>query len=122
MPSPTTSPSLLPAWLALPDHWPVQADLLHWCQSMHPLAAVLLIGLGLLYLMCGWYMFKVLLTLNPTLIGRLLGAWIGQAAGSTFAGVLLGALITAGVSWPLMKQMVAVTGGLFGGLIGASLW
>ena len=86
------------------------------------MAAVLLLALGILYLLCGWYMFKVLLTFNATLVGALLGALIGRAMGSTAAGALLGAFVTAVIAWPLMKHTVAITGALFGAVLGASLW
>jgi hypothetical protein len=120
--SPVESAGMLPMGLRLPEHWPAQADLLNWCQSLHPLAAVMLLLLGIVYLLFGWYLFRVLLTFNATVAGALLGAMVGKAIGSMAAGALLGGFLTAIITWPLMKYTVAATGALFGAILGASIW
>lgn len=108
--------------LPLPSHWPGQSELMAWCQSMSPgVAAILIVG-GVIYLLWGWYLFKVLVTLNAALMGAYIGAAIGQRAGSLWAGAALGGFIAALVTWPLMKYAVAVMGGFFGALLGLSLW
>ena len=38
-----------------------------WCQNMTPAAATLLVIFGLIYLLFGWYIFKILVTLNAAL-------------------------------------------------------
>ncbi len=106
----------------MPQHWPAQADLLQWCQTMGPLTAVLLMGIGVVYILFGWYLYKSLVTLNAAVIGALVGAIIGDKLGSMGAGVVLGAFIAGVVTWPTMKYAVSVMGGLFGAVLGASLW
>lgn len=108
--------------LKLPAHWPMQADLLQWCERMGPAeAAILLIG-GVVYLLFGWYLFKTLVTLNAALLGGFVGARIGSHAGSAVAGFCVGGFVCAAITWPLMKYAVAVMGGVFGALLGASIW
>jgi hypothetical protein len=100
----------------------MQADLLQWCEQMGPAeATVLLIG-GVVYLLWGWYLFKTLVTLNAAFLGGFVGMRIGGHAGSAIAGFCVGGFVCAAIAWPLMKYAVAVMGGVFGALLGASIW
>jgi hypothetical protein len=108
--------------LRLPGHWPVQSDLLQWCQNMGPGSAAILVICGLIYLLFGWYIFRSLVVLNAALVGAYIGARIGEMGGSFFAGACVGAFVAAAMAWPLMKYAVAFMGGVFGALLGASLW
>jgi hypothetical protein len=120
---PTTQPTVVVTYLdLLPQHWPAQADLLHWCQNLGPLPAVLLMAAGLIYLIFGWSAYRVLISINAAVIGGLIGALVGDSMGSQVAGMVLGAFIAAVVTWPAMKYAIALTGGAFGALVGASLW
>lgn len=111
------------SWLTyLPAHWPQEADILHWCQNLGPLAAIGLIAVGIVYLVFGWSMYRVLISVNAAAIGGAAGAMIGQSLGSLPAGLVLGAFVAGVMTWPLMKYAVAVFGGLFGAFVGASLW
>lgn len=108
--------------LKLPGHWPMQADLIQWCERMGPAeAAFLLIG-GAVYLLYGWYLFKTLVTINAALLGGFIGMRIGGNVGSAVGGFCVGAFVCAAITWPLMKYAVAVMGGVFGALLGASIW
>jgi len=122
---PATQPSFaghLLQTLRLPSHWPAQTDVLVWCQQMTPgVAAILVIG-GMVYLLFGWYIFKTLVTLNAAVLGALIGGRIGEFGGSFFAGACMGAFLAAAITWPLMKYAVAFMGGVFGALLGASVW
>jgi hypothetical protein len=108
--------------LNLPSHWPVQTDLLQWCQEMSPGAATILIIGGLIYLLFGFYIFKMLVVLNAALVGGFIGMKIGEQGGSGVAGGCVGAFVCGAVTWPLMKYAVAFMGGIFGALLGASMW
>ncbi len=119
---PTTQSANLPFLELLPQHWPQQADLLHWCQNLGPLPAVLLMAAGVVYLVFGWSAYRVLISVNAAVIGGLLGALAGKALGSLAAGLVLGAFIAAVITWPAMKYAIALTGAAFGALVGASLW
>jgi hypothetical protein len=108
--------------LHLPSHWPAQTDLLQWCQTMGPgEAAILVIG-GIIYLLYGYQIFRALVIVNAGLCGAYIGARVGEKAGSMYAGALIGGFITAALAWPLLKYAVALMGGIFGALLGASMW
>ena len=62
----------------LPGHWPVQTDLLQWCQVMGPAAATLLVMGGIVYLMFGIHIYRYLVMLNAALVGAALGAKLGE--------------------------------------------
>jgi hypothetical protein len=109
-------------WLTLPAHWPGQADLLGWCEAMGPGLAALLILAGVVYLMFGWCLFKVLVMINAGLLGGMLGALIGQQADAAVIGVVLAGFTLAAVAWPLMKHAVAIMGAGMGGVVGAAIW
>ena len=121
-PPPVDAATSSSAWLRLPEHWPAQGDLLQWCQNMGPGTAALLVLLGVVYLLFGWYLFKVLVLLNAAIVGAWIGAILGRSNGSEAACAFLGGFTAAALTWPLMKYAVAVMGGIFGGLLGASIW
>ena len=101
-----------------PPHWPAQADLLIWCQDMGAAVAMLLVMLGIVYLLFGFFLFKPLVLLNAAFIGSLLGIYISQKTGGPLPSGILGGFIAAAVTYPLMKWAVAVMGGLFGFILG----
>ena len=82
-------------WLVLPTHLPSQKDLLHFCHTMGPGAAALLILLGIIYLLFGFTIFKALITFNCTLVGAYVGYLIGLRGDAPYAGALLGAFVAA---------------------------
>ena len=72
MSSPATQPveAVAPKLIvSLPQHWPAQTDLLTYCQTMTPGTAAIMLVLGVVFLMFGWYMYKALVTLNAALFG-----------------------------------------------------
>lgn len=89
---------------------------------MGPAMAALLILAGVIYLLFGVYMFRVLVMLNAALLGAYLGALLGSHGHAPAAGAFLGGFTAAAVTWPLMKHAVAVMGGIFGAVLGASIW
>lgn len=110
------------SWLHVPNHWPVQADLISWCQSMGPGLATLLIILGVVYLLFGFYMFKALVVLNAALMGAWIGIALGERTGAAVPGGILGGFIAAALALPFMKWAVAIMGGLFGAALGGAIW
>ena len=118
--APTTTP-----WLQsvhLPTHWPDQMDLIAWSQRMGPGMATLLILLGIVYVLFGFYLFKGLLVANAAIAGALLGAVIGHRSGSDIPCAVLGAFVAAAITVPLMKWAVAIHGGLLGAALGGAVW
>lgn len=107
----------------LPDHWPSQQELLTNIQNMTPGVAALLVLAGVVYLVFGYQIFKMLILVNAAVVGGYFGAILGFKAGdNTVAGALIGMLVAAAVTWPLMKYAVAAMGGVFGAMLGASAW
>ena len=118
--NPTTSPWIKS--IPVPTNWPGQVDLLQWAQRMGPGMATLLILLGVVYLLFGFYLFKSLVVANAAIAGALLGAALGHRSGSEVPCAVLGAFVAAAVAVPLMKWAVAVHGGLLGALLGGAIW
>ena len=111
------------SFMQMPHHWPVQADLLNWAQNMGPGTAVVLLVGGVIYLLFGWHAFKGLVTVNAALVGGCIGAVVAdKLAEAAPIGAIVGAVLLAATTWPMMKYAVAIQGGIFGALVGAALW
>src|SRR4051794_23831639 len=104
----------LGAFFSSPAHWPAQTDLLGWCQSMSPGAACVLLMGGIVYLLFGFYIFKALVTLNAAVVGSYIGYAVGRHADAGLVGAIVGGVLSAALTWPLMKYAVALMGGIFG--------
>jgi hypothetical protein len=107
---------------AVPRTWPHQGDLLTWCQQMTPAVSALLIMMGIIYLLFGYQIFKGLVLLNAAVVGAYMGANLGQEGDTAIVCGVIGAVAAAAVAWPTMKYAVALMGGIFGALLGASIW
>jgi hypothetical protein len=59
--------------------------------------------------------------LNAAVVGAYIGANFGEGDTATVCAVI-GAVAAAAIAWPTMKYAVAIMGGCFGALLGASLW
>ena len=90
--------------------------------SLSWLQAVLAISFGVVYLLYGWRIFKVLVTISFALIGLFLGIHFGAKAGSEMWGGIIGLLVFAAVSVPLMKWCVCILGAVAGGILTGGLW
>ncbi len=108
--------------IPIPDHWPAQTDIIGLCQNLGPAPATLLVGLGIIYLLFGYYWYKTLIMVNAICLGSFLGLVIGQRFGNPWVGAFLGGCLSAAITWPQMKYAVAVMGALVGAVIGAGLW
>jgi hypothetical protein len=109
-------------WLNFPTQWPAQADLLVWCHDMSAALALMLVLLGAVYLLFGFYLFKPLVMLNAAFIGSVTGVMFSWRFGGPVPSAILGGFIAAAITYPLMKWAVAVMGGLFGAVLGLTLW
>lgn len=109
-----------PWWI--PTHWPAQADLLGWAQHMGVGVAILLMLLGVVYLLFGSKFYHWLVLLNAAAVGAAAGVLIGRHTNMEMPLGVAGGLVAIAVTWPLMNWGVAVMGGVFGAVLGASLW
>jgi hypothetical protein len=106
----------------LPTHWPVQGDLLEWCRVAAPGIAVILILAGIVFLLFGYGIFKVLVTLNAAVLGGYMGLLLGEKNGVEVPAAVVAAVLAATAAWPTMKYSVAIMGGLFGAVLGVTFW
>jgi hypothetical protein len=106
----------------VPSHFPSTPDLLTWCRAVGPGEAAILILVGVVYLLFGINMFKVLVMLNVALLGAALGAIIGGKTGSEVPGAIVGGVSGAALCIPFMKYAVALLGGMCGIIVGGGLW
>jgi len=106
----------------VPTTWPHQHDLLTWCQQMTPGVAAGLIIVGIVYMLFGFQIFKILVLVNAAVVGSYIGANLGQEGDAAMIGAVIGGVTAAAITWPTMKYAVALMGGLFGALLGASIW
>lgn len=109
-------------WLNFPSQWPAQTDLLVWFHEMGSAVALLLVLLGLVYLLFGYHLFKPLVLLNAAFIGAMIGVFISGKTGGALPSGILGGFVAAAATYPLMKWAVAAMGGLFGAVLGFTLW
>jgi hypothetical protein len=93
-----------------------QATALTWPQ------AVIAIAFGIIPLMYGWRIYKLLTVIGFGLLGLYIGMLIGTQVQKPLIGAILGAVVLAALALPLMKWAVCVLGGVSGGVIAAGLW
>ena len=87
--------------------------------------AMLLFACGLVYMLQGWKIFKILVVANVAVLGAVIGNYLGSRAGGPNTWIftsVAGALLLGGLAWPLMKYAVSLLGGLVGSFVGYGLW
>lgn len=105
--------------------FPDRAEYVQSLLNLDPLHAVLLLAAGIVYMVYGWKIFKVLVVINAAVLGCAVGAMLGDMAKTQNLPVITtvaGGLLLAVLAWPLMRVAVAVMGALFGSLMGDTLW
>ncbi len=103
-------------------HWPQNGDLMQGCEEMNVGFATILVMAGVVYLLWGYQIFKWLVTLNAAVLGAYLGWILGRNAEAGVPCAVVGGFVCGVVAWPTMQYAVAVMGGLFGAVLGATLW
>ena len=93
-----------------------QATTLSWIQ------AVIAISFGMVYLLYGWRIFKVLVVICFGLVGLFAGIKIGAQFDSQIFGGIVGLAILAGISVPLMRWAVSILGAIAGGILTGGFW
>lgn len=84
--------------------------------------AIIAISFGVVYLLYGWRIFKVLTVISFALLGMFAGMWLGGQFGNEFIGAILGLVALAILSVPLMRWAVSILGAVAGGILTAGLW
>lgn len=81
----------------------------------HSIGAITIASIFLLY---GWRLFRLLVTLNFIFLGMLIGRFAGNHLGSSMWGGLLGCIAAVTLPFPFMKYCVSFLGGCAGAAIG----
>ncbi|HUT28895.1 MAG TPA: hypothetical protein VMX13_03800 [Sedimentisphaerales bacterium] len=100
---------------------------LFWEQvtSLGLLEALTFISFGIVCLLYGWRVFKILVVISFGLVGLALGITIGdkiQGQNSQILGGLIGLGLMAAVAVPLMRWAVSILGAIAGGLLTSGVW
>ena len=96
-----------------------QISTLTWLQ------ALIAVSFGAVYLFYGWRIFKVLAVVCFGMLGLFAGMRVGEMIGSTDSvlwGGIIGLVVLAVLSIPLMKWAVSILGAVAGGIITSGLW
>jgi hypothetical protein len=86
------------------------------------LEAVLAISFGVVYMLYGWRIFKILVVICFGLIGIFAGMKIGQQFDLQILGAVVGLFLLAALSVPLMRWAVSLLGAVAGAILTAGLW
>lgn len=112
-----------------PDPSQYFIDLPHYINSFWDMIvniswieAIVCIAFSLVYLIYGWRVFRLLVTINFMAIGLALGVAAGEKLGSPLWGGIIGSIVLAVVTYPFMKYCVSILGALAGAFLGACLW
>ncbi len=100
---------------ALDQIWQ-QATALSWLQ------AVLAISFGVIPLMYGWRIYKVLTVIGFALLGLHIGLWVGARVEHALIGSVIGTILAIALALPLMRWAVCILGALSGAVIAAGVW
>lgn len=106
----------------LPDIPPL-AECLEALTNMNILYALGLGVAGLVFLLRGWKVFKLLVALNAAAVGGVVGALVTiqlDMPSEWWIGMLIGAGVLGLLSWPLISIFIAVFGAVVGAALGYS--
>jgi len=103
---------------------PTQEQFVNSLSCTDVVQAILLMGVGVVYLIYGWKAFKALVVLNCAVLGTILGNNFGRMLGGNMPwfGAFAGAVLLGVLAWPLMKYAVTLMGCLAGALLGYTVW
>jgi len=84
--------------------------------------AVIAISFGVVYLLYGWRIFRVLAVISFALLGLCGGMWAGRQFNNEFLGGGIGLVVLAILSVPLIRWAISILGAAAGGIITAGVW
>jgi hypothetical protein len=97
-----------------------QVDKLSWLQ------ALIAVSFGAVYLIYGWRIFKVLAVVSFGMGGLFLGMELGRRMGTDSSAIMwggiIGLILMAVLSIPLMHWAVRILGAAAGGIITGCIW
>lgn len=93
--------------------------------SLGRVEAFMFVSFGVVWLLYGWRVFKVLVVITFALLGLVLGMAVAgkiQGINNQFAGGVVGMLALAILSVPLMRWAVGLLGAFAGAIFTAGIW
>jgi len=96
-----------------------------YITSLNLVEAVTFISFGMVCLFYGWRVFKILVVISFALLGLFLGVSITDkivGLNSQLWGGLVGMVLLAVLSVPLMKWAVCLLGAAAGGILSSGIW
>jgi len=91
-------------------------------SSLSWLHAIVAISFGVVYLLYGWRIFKVLAVICFGMLGLFLGMWAGGRLNNEMWGGVIGLLVLAFISIPMMKYCIGILGAVAGGTMTGAIW
>jgi hypothetical protein len=95
-------------------------------SELHWLYALLMLSVGVVYMLYGWRIFRVLVVISFGFIGLFLGILssdkISTNEHAIVWGGLIGMVLLAAMAIPLMKWCVSVLGAISGGILTSGIW
>ena len=101
---------------------PEQSKVLDHLANAEVFFPIAILIIGALLILFGFKAHKWIVVFNCIALGFWLGGLLGEKAQVATVAAVIGALLFAAISWPLMKYAVAICGGLVGAVIGMVLW
>ena len=96
-----------------------------YITSLNLVEAITFISFGVVCLFYGWRVFKILVVISFALLGLFLGFLITDkivGLNSQLWGGLIGMVLLAVLSVPLMKWAVCLLGAVAGGILSSGIW
>ncbi len=93
--------------------------------SLNLIEAITFISFGVVCLCYGWRVFKVLVVISFALLGLFIGISVTKqivGLNSQLWGGLIGMLLLAVLSVPLMRWSVCILGAMAGGILSSGIW
>ena len=84
--------------------------------------AVLAVSFGVVYLLYGWRIFKVLTVICFGLIGMFGGMAVGRTLDNEMWGGVIGLAVLSLISMPLMKWCICILGAVSGAVFTGGVW
>jgi hypothetical protein len=91
-------------------------------ESLSWFHAIVAISFGVVYLLYGWRIFKVLAVICFSMIGLFAGIYLGDKIGNPMWGGILGVAILGFISIPMMKWAICILGAIAGGTVTGAIW
>jgi hypothetical protein len=97
----------------------------NYITTINQVEAVTFVSFGLVCLMYGWRVFKILVVISFALLGLFIGISVTDkivGLNNQLAGALIGMCLFAILSVPMMRWAVSILGAVAGGILSSSIW